>query len=55
MVKDKRDGGGWVNVPCKDRHSQTTDRATADVPEKKNASPVRDTIPPPPLQKPDKK
>lgn len=53
MARDK-DNGAKVIVPCKDHVTQKPVRGTTDSIERKTPEPVRDTLPPPPPQKPEK-
>ena len=54
MEKDK-DSTGNVVVPCKDRGAYGPIHKGSEFSERKTPEPVRDTLPPPPPQTPDKK
>jgi hypothetical protein len=54
MTKNK-DNGAKVIVPCKDHATKEQVRGTTDSFERKAPDPVRDTLSPPPPQKPEKK
>jgi hypothetical protein len=54
MAQDKDDGEKVIIVPCKERFPVKPERGTGDFSERKAPAPVRDTIPPPKPQEPEK-